>query len=47
MRIHICENAVTIGYNRSAAVTFDTRLNHKLLFLFDSPSHNLWSECKH
>jgi hypothetical protein len=45
--IQTCENPVTMGYNRSAAVAFATRLNHKFPFLFVSPSYKLWSECGH
>jgi hypothetical protein len=44
MSIQTCDNPVTIGYNLLVAVAFATRLNHKLPFLFDSPSYNLWSE---
>ena len=43
--IQTCEDPVTIGYKRSAAVAFASRLFHKLHLLFDSPSYDLWSEC--
>jgi hypothetical protein len=37
MYVQICQNPVSVRYNRSAAIAFATHLIHKLPLLFDLP----------
>jgi hypothetical protein len=41
MHVETCENRVTTGYNRLAAIGGGTRLIHRLPLLFELPSYTI------
>jgi hypothetical protein len=49
IHVETCQNRVTTGYNRLAAITGGTRLIHKLPLLFELPSYkyNFGSMCNY